>query len=371
MVMEICAKTPLTNPFRIKKTCVDTAIKKRWQGPPVRTSLPPFPMSASLQVLTKHAPDELQEAFARDVQRGLGTEFKYIPSTHLYNEKGSLIFQEIMDMPEYYLADCETEILQKHKEEILSYVEGRPFRLIELGAGDGRKTRILLDFFQEADSDFEYIPIDISQEAMQGLLQNLGENFPTLRTKALVCNYEQGLKALEKDDVLNFVLFLGSSLGNFSLEQTYGFCKQVNSRLSPGDLFLAGMDLAKDPDILLQAYSDSTGITKRFNLNLLERINDDLNSSFNTELFHHHVIYNPIDKIVKTYLLSQEKHSVRIGKLGQEFFFEAWEAIHTENSSKYNFKDIEKIAKQSNFHVLGSFTDSRNYFADTIWKVSE
>ena len=327
-------------------------------------------MPTSLQVLTKNASSELQESFAQDVQRGLSAELKHVPSTHLYNEKGSRIFQEIMDMPEYYLTNCEAEILQSYKEEILSYTKGRPFRLLELGAGDGRKTQILLDFFQSVNADFEYIPIDISQSAVQELLDELGNNFPKLNTKGMVCDYGQALKILEEGEVLNFVLFLGSSLGNFKLEEAWKFCREIHSYLSPGDLFLLGIDLVKQPDILFQAYNDSQGITKRFNLNLLERINNDLGSSFDKALFQHYVSYNPSEQVVKSYLISQKKQRIKIEKLKQEFLFEAWEAIHTEDSSKYNFHDIEAMAKQSNFNILRSFTDQRSYFTNTLWEAS-
>ena len=327
-------------------------------------------MPTSLQVLTEHAPAKLHEAFAQDVRKGLHSELKHIPSTYLYDMEGSRIFQEIMDMPEYYLTDCETEILKNYKKDILSYIGTRPFRLIELGAGDGRKTQILLDFFQNAKADFEYIPIDISQSAMLGLLDSVKNSFPNLQTKGMICEYEQALNILGQSDILNVVLFLGSSLGNFNTDQARHFCRQLNSCLSPGDLLLLGMDLVKDPDILFQAYNDSQGITERFNLNLLERINKDLDSCFDTNSFHHHVTYDPIQQTVKSYLLSQKKQNIRIGKLDQEFPFEAWEPIHTEDSWKYSFKDIEKMAKQSNFDILHSFTDQRAYFTNTLWQVS-
>ena len=327
-------------------------------------------MPSNLQVLTEHAPTKLCKSFAHDVQQGLDSKLKYIPSTYLYDEDGSRIFQEIMDMPEYYLTDCETEILKNHKEDILSYIGKRPFRLIELGAGDGRKTHILLDFFQNAKADFEYVPVDISQGAMLGLLDSIKNNFPNLKTKGMICEYEQALKILGGGDTLNVVLFLGSSLGNFNADQARHFCRQLNSCLSLEDLLLLGMDLVKDPDILFQAYNDPQGITKRFNLNLLKRMNKDLDSCFDTNLFHHHVTYDPIQQAVKSYLLSQKKQSIRIKKLDQEFPFEAWEPIHTEDSWKYNFKDIKEIAKQSNFNVLHSFTDHRSYFTNTLWQAS-
>ncbi len=327
-------------------------------------------MSSTLQVLTQHSPTKLQEVFARDIQEGLLAKPKRISSAYFYDEIGSRIFQEIMDMPAYYPSNCETEALQSHKNEIVKFLDGRSFRLVELGAGDGRKTQILLDHFCKCNLDFEYVPIDISHSAMKQLIRDIRTNFSDVPTTGMVCAYEEGLHTLNQDDTLNLVLFLGSSIGNFSYDQAVHFCRQIHSLLSPEDMMLLGFDLVKDPDILLRAYKDHDGVTTRFNLNLLHRINRELGANFNADLFQHHASYDPAQKTMKSYLISCVDQSVYIKTLNRTFHFETWEPIHTEYSWKYTLQDTHDLAQQSNFDVLDCFTDSRKYFLNILWRVS-
>ncbi len=326
-------------------------------------------MPSSLQVLTRHDSSLIQKRFAREVDEGLSSKPKHISSAHLYNSEGSRIFQDIMDMPEYYLSDCETEILETYKHDIANYLEKETFTLVELGAGNARKTQILLKYFQKIGLDFEYTPIDISYGAMEELLINMRKGFPNLPTKGMVCEYQEGLEKLTNNKKLNFVIFLGSSIGNFNAENASIFCKKIYSLLSPGDYFFLGFDKVKNPKILMQAYDDPYGITKRFNINLLSRINEELGSDFDQNLFKHHAIYDPIQQTMKSYLISQEKQSYFIHELDKEFHFEAWEAIHIEYSWKYSINDVQALAEETGFHHITTFSDERNYFMNTLWRV--
>ena len=307
--------------------------------------------------------------FARDVQKGLSSQPKHISSVYLYDAEGSRVFQDIMDMPEYYLTDCETEILNTYKHEIVRSLGKEPFRLVELGAGDGRKTRILLEYFEKCGLNFEYTPIDISSDAMRRLLSRLGSEFPNLSANGFVCEYQEGLCRLRESKRRNLVLFLGSSIGNFPIEKAEKFCSEIGSILGPGDLFLLGLDKVKDPEILMKAYQDSAGITERFNLNLLLRINNELGGRFDINLFQHCAGYDPLRQTMMSFLLSRKKQSVFIQDIDKEFSFEAWEPIHTEYSWKYSLEGIQNLAEKSGFDPLHFFSDRRKYFVNALLKV--
>ena len=324
-------------------------------------------MANSLTVLERQSPEKLRNDFRQDVLHGLSANPKRIPSRHFYDAVGSRIFQEIMDMPEYYLTDCEREILQKHSPEIVAAVD-RPFRMIELGAGDGRKTRILLEELQKQGRDFEYTPLDISESAVVGLLEDVSADYPKIPMRGLVCEYNHGLEYLCHADRRNLVLFLGSSIGNFSLDEASAFFGRLRAMLNPGDLCLVGFDLVKDPAVLQRAYDDAAGITRRFNLNLLSRINNELGGHFDLDGFQHYASYDAGRSTMESYLLSRRRQSVRIEALGHDFDFGAWEAVHVEFSWKYSEGDIAMLAERNNFRLKRVYTDDRDYFAVSLFE---
>ncbi len=328
-------------------------------------------MPASIEILNKQPLQQQQARFASEVKKGLCAKPKFLPSQYFYDKKGSQLFQSIMDMPEYYLTRCELEILQNYKEHIADILSKQKFRLIELGSGDGRKTQVLLDHFHKRRLDFEYIPIDISSFAVQELIRKIKGDFPEIQTRGVVGEYTEGLDYLSKSQIRNCVLFLGSSLGNFHLDDAKRFCRQLNDNLQDGDLLLLGMDMVKDPQVLLQAYQDEQGITKHFNLNLLERINVELGGAFDTKLFEHHVMYDPVHQTMKSYLLSQVQQNVYIRDIDKEVAFSAWEPIHTEYSWKYSKADVSRLAKESNFSVVRSFSDKKEYFLNSLWEAQK
>jgi L-histidine Nalpha-methyltransferase len=308
--------------------------------------------------------------FIQEVLHGLSGPEKSLSSRYFYDEEGSRIFQEIMQLDEYYLTRSETSILQNRRNEILELLAGAPFSLIDLGSGDGTKTRLLLDTFVEQDADVTYYPVDIDNSILESQIKSL-ENLP-LKVQGVAAEYYDALGWIRNQQVgRKLVLLLGSNIGNFSYDESLRFMQTLWHLLDDNDLLLIGFDLKKDPGVILKAYSDSKGVTARFNLNLLERINRELGADFDTSAFKHHVSYNPVSGACASYLLSTKAQEVSIKALNKIFTFKAWEAIHMEYSHKYAFSDIQQLASESGFKVVRNLTDSRNSFADSLWKVDK
>jgi dimethylhistidine N-methyltransferase len=246
------------------------------------------------------------------------------------------------------------------------------FNIVELGAGDGRKTSILLEYFLERKFEFTYIPIDISEGAMKYLMENLNRQFPHLKSDGIVAEYFAGLKWLRKlTDRRNLVLFLGSNLGNFNKPQSRVFLRNLWNTLNDGDFLMTGFDLKKDINLMRRAYNDSQGITREFNLNLLRRINDDLGGNFDLDKFTHYAGYDVFTGAMESYLVSLEKQIVYIESLNQAFEFESWEPIHTEYSYKYLESDIEELAENTGFQIKTHLFDAKKYFIDSVWQVQK
>lgn len=310
--------------------------------------------------------------FARDVLEGLTSTPKSLSSRYFYDEKGDSIFQQIMAMPSYYLTDCEYEILKTQKENILTLLGGTeaPFQLIELGAGDGTKTKILLDYFLQQKADFEYLPIDISDNALSLLAEDLQTNFPDLKVRPTQGEYFEALHHLtQRSDIKKVILFLGANIGNFNMEQALAFLKKMAQNLQKGDILLIGFDLKKKPATIIEAYSDKEGITRSFNFNLLERINRELGGNFNCEHFEHYPLYNPETGEMKSYLISTREQDVHIEALERNFHFAEWETIHVEVSQKFSLDQIRSMAEKSGFRVVKNLFDSKRYFVDSVWEL--
>jgi dimethylhistidine N-methyltransferase len=315
--------------------------------------------------------DQNQE-FSLDVLIGLSETPKRLSSRYFYDDYGSELFQKIMDLPEYYLTQCEFDVLKRHKNKIAGLLNDDSFNLVELGAGDGRKTSILIDYFLESEFEFSYIPIDISEGAMKQLMENLNQKLPQLQSEGIVAEYFAGLKWLRKlTDRRNLVLFLGSNLGNFNKPQSRVFLRNLWNTLNDGDFLMTGFDLKKDINLMRRAYNDSQGITREFNLNLLRRINHDLGGNFDLDKFTHYAGYDVFTGAMESYLVSLEKQIVYIDALNQAFEFESWEPIHTEYSYKYLESDIEELAEATGFQIKTQLFDSKKYFVDSVWQVQK
>lgn len=310
-------------------------------------------------------------AFALDIKTGLSQSPKTLSSRYFYDGIGDELFQKIMDLDEYYLTRAEFEIFVRQKAEILKAFLGEEdeFRLVELGAGDGTKTKVLLSHFTNEQVSFTYSPIDISGNVLEQLAQDLKSEIPSLTVKPIVGEYFEALKALNTDNTSKeIVLFLGSNIGNFDRQSGIDFLSHVGDNLSKGDMLLIGFDLMKDPRKILSAYNDKEGVTKSFNLNLLSRINQELGANFNVEDFDHFPTYDPLTGETKSHIISKKKQEIYIEAIDEKVLFEAWEAIHTEISQKYSPRMITEYAEGAGFRIVKNFTDSNNYFVDSLWE---
>ncbi|HNP19155.1 MAG TPA: L-histidine N(alpha)-methyltransferase [Fulvivirga sp.] len=306
--------------------------------------------------------------FAKDVLDGLSATPKRLSSKYFYDEIGDKLFQRIMSLDDYYLTRSEYEILSNSKSQLLKIfgAQKTPFNLIEFGAGDGYKTKVLLKHFLAQNADFKYIPIDISGNVLDILETALKKELPDLKVKGIQNEYFKALDQLDKSNERNVVLFLGSNIGNFTGDQATTFLQGLYDSLKQGDILLIGFDLKKDPNVILKAYNDREGVTRDFNLNLLNRINNELGGNFNIDKFKHHPIYNPLTGTTTSFLVSTEEQTVEI--MDKTFYFDAWEAVHMEISQKYDLKAIVNLAKEAGFKVLNNFYDEKKYFVDAVWQ---
>jgi dimethylhistidine N-methyltransferase len=244
------------------------------------------------------------------------------------------------------------------------------FNLIEFGAGDGKKTKVLIDYFLENDLDVTYIPIDICEEAIINLINKFTDSGTDIRIDGLVAEYFTGIEWLAKTyDKPNLALFLGSNIGNFEQYEAKAFLSNLHESLNHGDFVLIGFDLKKAVDVLNLAYNDPLAITAEFNLNLLRRINHELGGNFDTNMFEYRGNYNEDTGAIESYLISQCSQNVFIDSLNRSFEFQKDETIHTENSFKYSELEIEHLAQDTGFELLRNFSDSKGYFIDSLWQV--
>ncbi|MFY0605997.1 MAG: L-histidine N(alpha)-methyltransferase [Cyclobacteriaceae bacterium] len=311
------------------------------------------------------------DQFSQDVLDGLSSNPKKLSSKYFYDERGDELFQQIMNLDEYYLSRAELEIFNTKKNDILEIIDTSDhFRLLELGAGDGAKTKVLLRHFRDSGIDFTYAPVDISENVLQVLSSSLEKEVPGLNIEPLAGDYFKVLNELKfKNDHRSLVFFLGSNIGNFLNETAISFLSGIRDNLKKGDLLMIGFDLKKDPQIILNAYNDKQGVTEAFNKNLLRRINEELEGNFELNQFDHHPIYDPLTGQCRSYLISKKALSVRIEKLDRTFHFEAWEPIFMEVSKKYSLDEINYLATNTGFKLVANFFDGQNLFCDSVWQV--
>ncbi|MCW5960323.1 MAG: L-histidine N(alpha)-methyltransferase [Pyrinomonadaceae bacterium] len=309
--------------------------------------------------------------FAGDIDTGLSADPKFLSSKYFYDDEGSRLFQEIMKLPEYYLTRSELEIFTNSTQEIFETIEGgeREFDLIELGAGDGLKTSVLVSHFIERNAQFRYIPVDISAEALNFLTDKFHLKFPALEINPEQGDYFKTIETLSKrSQRKKVILFLGSNVGNFSEEQALDFFRKLRLVMNDHDFLLIGFDLHKNPKTILNAYDDSQGVTAKFNLNLLKRINRELGADFNIEEFSHYASYHPLERAARSFLISQKNQTVTIDAIGKTFEFKKWEPIYMEVSQKYGIGMIERLAAESGFYVGKNFFDENRFYTNSLWK---
>jgi len=323
-----------------------------------------YVVDSQLRYFKPHA-TKIEKSFAEEIFSSLNQNSKFINPKFFYDKKGSDLFESICLLPEYYPTRTEISILKKLKHDLLSYLD-KNINLVELGSGASVKTRLILDIFTKLQPKLEYFPIDIS-EILTESSEQLLKDYDTLRITGIIDTYEGGLEFLKNyDNKKNLILFLGSSFGNFTPDDGKLFLEKIFSTMKSGDLFLIGLDLVKDKNILESAYNDSEGITAKFNLNILSRINDELDADFDINNFSHYSIYNENDQRIEMNLKSLVSQSVIIGKSNLSLNLGRNELIHTEYSHKYHIPQIKKLLSDVGFEIKNMWLDDKKYFSLTL-----
>ena len=327
------------------------------------------PTTVIMNTLCVTAPQQdQQETFCQDVIRGLTAPNKYLDSKYFYDAKGDGLFQQIMHSPEYYPTNCEMEILREQSALISQTIQSYTthFDVVELGAGDATKSIHLLQQLLKTNKDFTYFPVDISGNVISQLEKELPARLPALQLHGLNGEYFQ---MMQRANVLSnknkLVLCMGGNIGNYTPAEARKFVRQLRRNLQPGDLLLTGFDLKKHPQIILNAYNDAAGITRDFNLNLLDRINNEIGADFDLTKFDHYPTYDPGTGACKSYLVSLEDQVVRVGE--QVIQFAMHEPLYMEISQKYSLAETAALAAQAGFEPVATFFDSKKWFADCLW----
>lgn len=310
-------------------------------------------------------PDEL----SLRVIHGLKQHPKRIPSSYFYDDEGSRLFQHIMRLPGYYLTEAEQEILSRQWAPLLDALmpDGRPFELIELGSGDGSKTLDLCAAFHKAGADFTYVPVDISPHAINQLQDAFLTRLPGLSIRPRTGDYFSGWSRHQHGH-RQIVMFMGSNLGNMSMDEGMGFLRQIRRHMKLGDGLLLGLDLMKDPHTILAAYNDPQGVTAAFNLNLLRRMNREMGMDFQLDRFSHYASYSPLDGTARSFLVSRARQTARSWRMDLALHFEPGEVIYTEQSQKYSPALITQMARDSGFAPSLQLHDAQGRYCVSFWQ---
>ena len=307
--------------------------------------------------------------FADDVRSGLSATPKSLSPRWFYDALGSALFSAITNLPEYYVTRTEESILRAHGAEIIDAI-GSPASLVELGSGDSRKTRLLIEALIARQGALEYLPIDIDATVLESTARGLLTDFPTLVVNAICTEFSDAATALHAlspaPGVRTAVLFLGSTIGNLDENEAIAMLSSLRSALAPSDALFLGADMQKPRAVLEPAYDDALGVTAAFNLNVLGRINRELGGHFRLDRFAHLAFYNEEKGRIEMHLVSRELQKVRIDALDLDVAFEEGETIHTENSHKYTEAQLERIAAATGFKIARTWTDEREWFTDAL-----
>jgi len=310
----------------------------------------------------------LLSGFAQDVLSGLlRAGQKQISSRYFYDDLGSALFEAITFLPEYGLTRADERLLQKYASP-LALAAGPIKTVLELGSGSGRKTRSILEALKKRYGSLVYSPIDVSAAALESCER---ETCDLAEVRPVCADWmeglEQSLHARAGGPVL--LLFLGSSIGNLERSYIPDFLKSVRAKLNLGDLVLLGADLVKDVETMLTAYDDPTGVTAAFNLNILGRVNRELDADFDLRGFAHEVHWNTRERRIEMHLLSGRNQTVFIGALDRSVDFEAGETIWTESSHKFSETELLQLAGSAGFATIKAWVDREWPFAEALWKV--
>jgi L-histidine Nalpha-methyltransferase len=314
-------------------------------------SLPKLPAIASSPV-------------AVEVLNGLTERPKTLSPWLFYDQKGSQLFEEITELPEYYVTRTERRILAEHADEIVAAAAGgRDLSMIELGAGTATKTGLLLNAAVGLQGSVIYYPIDVSETALEEARTRLEAELPEVIVEPIVADYTEGMRQNSASHPgRKLVLYIGSSIGNFSPADALEVLRGVRAQLLPGDCLLLGTDMVKDVDTLLAAYDDAAGVTARFNKNILVRINRELDANFNPKLFRHRARWNEEHWRIEMHLESLLAQKIALRALDTEVRFALGETIHTENSYKFTDERAAALLTRAGFKLRQQWSDPNHWF---------
>lgn len=311
------------------------------------------------------------DEFRNDITKGLrNPQQKSTPPKYLYDTLGSQLFERITEQPEYYPTRTEINILKNYSSELIKSIS-KDIVLIELGSGSSKKTRYLFHEILKKQEKLYYFPIDISMNFLDSIVTSLETLNKNLVVRGIPDDYINGIKQCNNvlfennisfDTFSRLIVFFGSSIGNFEPEEARDFLKQIRLNIHDKDFLLVGFDLIKDVDLIEPAYNDKAGFTSQFNLNLLNRINNELKGNFDMRKFYHHAFYNLSKNRVEMHIKSRVDQTISILAIDENFHFDTGETIHTENSYKYDQTKIENLASRSGFAVDKIFCDNNNWF---------
>jgi len=309
-----------------------------------------------------HLDADAAATMARDVRAGLCAYPKELAPKYFYDERGSVLFEQITELVEYYPTRAEREILSRHSAEILA-TAGGPGILVELGSGSAAKTRHLLSAMRDAGSLDTYVPVDISEEITHQTAASLVDEYPGLAVHGLVCDFEQHLERIPDGDGARLIAFLGGTIGNQYPRQRHAFLERIRSLLGPGDQLLLGTDLIKDRARLEAAYDDAAGVTAEFNKNVLEVLNRELGADFDLEAFEHVARYDAEAERMDIRLRSLADQDIRLDGLDLDVSFAAGEEMRTEISTKFTRERLESVYAGAGLEMSGWFTDAAGDYA--------
>lgn len=306
-------------------------------------------------------PTRAINSLSEDVAYGLFGEQRSLPPKYFYDERGSLLFDQICDAPEYYPTRTEAALLEKISRDVIASVE--PDCIVELGSGMSRKTRHLLDACTEQECHPLYAPVDVCDEVLVTSGESLCEAYPWLEVQPLVGDYTAGLGNLPRHDGRNLVVFLGGTIGNFAADEARDFMAELRATMAPEDSLLIGADRVKQPDILHAAYNDDGGITAEFNRNLLHVLNRELGADFDPDCFEHYAHFNPLESRIEMHLIAMSEQKVKFSELEGELEFVEGDHILTEISRKFTRIELESLLRDAGFAITRHYEASEMKFS--------
>lgn len=310
-------------------------------------------------------PEAAQTPVGAEVYIGLTSRPKTLSPWLFYDAEGSRLFEEITELPEYYLTRTERGIFARHADEIIAAADdgtAHPLTMIELGAGTAAKTTLLLEAVARRQGKVDYLAIDVSESPLTVAKERIEREIPSVTVTPRVADYTTGVADLPANGKRRMVLYIGSSIGNFEPAHALNLLRDVRARISPGDRLLLGVDRVKERSVLLRAYDDDARVTEAFNKNVLARINRELGGDFNQRLFRHRARWNHERSRIEMHLESLIAQQVRIDGLDLDVKFARGETIHTENSYKFTAKAVESMLDQAGYALSRCWTDDREWF---------